>query len=180
MVRSMDGSDAELLPVGQGAYSNGFVVFPRGETLYAQRFDLVGRRVTAQPRSLGLPVVRAGGRARFSVNHAGTLLVLSAATSSRTQFSWFDRRGGRGANVGPEGEYGAFDLTSRSDRVVVGGAGTYAATRLLKAFLYGVTERDPWTLGVAGLVLVTITAVACSLAARRAARIEPYAAIRYE
>ncbi len=64
--------------------------------------------------------------------------------------------------------------------VVVGGAGTYAATRLLRAFLFGVTERDPITLGVAGLVLVTITAVACSLAARRAARIEPYAAIRYE
>jgi len=55
-----------------------------------------------------------------------------------------------------------------------------AATRVLATFLYGVDADDPFTLGVAGALLVAIAAMACASAARRAARIEPWAAIRHE
>ncbi len=64
--------------------------------------------------------------------------------------------------------------------LVLGTAGTFAATRVLSTFLYGVKERDPLTLTFAGMVLVAIAVSACAGAARRAARIEPYSAIRYE
>jgi eukaryotic-like serine/threonine-protein kinase len=121
MVRQFDSSgsrgEARMVSPGQGAYSAGHVVFPRGDALYAQPFDLVGLDAKEQPRPLGIPVYRVGGAARFSVNAVGTLLVLSSPPSARSH-AWFDRQGRRGENVGPEGEYGGFDVTSRGERIV--------------------------------------------------------------
>jgi len=54
------------------------------------------------------------------------------------------------------------------------------ATRVLAKFLYGVKADDPAMLGAAGALLVIVATVACSVAARRAAHIEPWAAIRHE
>ena len=64
--------------------------------------------------------------------------------------------------------------------VAVGVGAAIAATRVLGSFLYGVTPRDPLTLAAAGLLLVAVTAAACSRTARRAARIEPWSALRHE
>jgi putative ABC transport system permease protein len=51
-------------------------------------------------------------------------------------------------------------------------------TRFIESILYGVTGNDPLTLGSTVLVLGTIALLACWIPARRAARIDPIAALR--
>ncbi len=70
-------------------------------------------------------------------------------------------------------------------KLVAGGlfAGLVASwllTRYLSSVLFGVSPRDPATfLAIAGVLAVT-TIVACYLPARRASRMDPIAALRYE
>ncbi len=64
--------------------------------------------------------------------------------------------------------------------VTFGLAGALAATRVLSSLLYDVTPTDPLTLICVSVVLSTIALLAGYLPARRAARIDPMAALRYE
>jgi putative ABC transport system permease protein len=53
-------------------------------------------------------------------------------------------------------------------------------TPYLASQIYGVTARDPWTLGGAAVLLGVVAAVASLLPARRALRIDPMTALRQE
>jgi putative ABC transport system permease protein len=64
--------------------------------------------------------------------------------------------------------------------IVVGIPAALAAGRLLIAFLYGLTARDPVTLAGATVTLFASGALAAALPAFRAARIDPNVALRYE
>lgn len=54
--------------------------------------------------------------------------------------------------------------------LVAGLAGAFALTRLLEAFLYGVTAADPITFGVSAVVLLAVSLLAAATPARRAGR----------
>ena len=62
----------------------------------------------------------------------------------------------------------------------IGLVGCLAVTRLVSSLLYGVTPTDPWTIASASLLLVVVTILASWLPARRAARVDPMEALRYE
>jgi predicted permease len=64
--------------------------------------------------------------------------------------------------------------------LVPGAALAYAASRFIHSRLYGVAPQDPPTLALATGLLVVVAFVAAYLPARRAARLDPMAALRQE
>jgi predicted permease len=64
--------------------------------------------------------------------------------------------------------------------VVVGAALALASSRILVGMLYGVAPRDPLTLAAVAGSLMAVAIMACWVPARRALRIDPTTALRYE
>jgi len=57
-------------------------------------------------------------------------------------------------------------------------AGSLGAGRIMKSLLFGVSEADPLSLGMAIVLLALAAILACSVPALRAARIDPAVALR--
>ncbi len=64
--------------------------------------------------------------------------------------------------------------------VAIGLGASLALTWLIKTMLYGVTTTDPATFAVVTAILVTVALIACWIPARRATRVDPVIALRYE
>ena len=64
--------------------------------------------------------------------------------------------------------------------VIVGLAGAAGVTRVLQRFLFGVTPTDPIVFTIVTLLLMAVGLIAAWLPARRASRIDPWAALRAE
>ncbi len=64
--------------------------------------------------------------------------------------------------------------------LIVGLAGAVGVTRVLQTFLFGVTPTDPMVFTIVTLLLVAVGLIAAWLPARRATRIDPWAALRAE
>lgn len=64
--------------------------------------------------------------------------------------------------------------------IAIGLFGALAFSRLISGLLYGISSTDPLTFALLSLVLVAVAIAACYLPARRATKVVPIIALRYE
>ena len=64
--------------------------------------------------------------------------------------------------------------------IAIGLAGSWALTRFMKGLLFGVQPTDLLTFSLVSLFLLVAAFAACYLPARRATKVDPLVALRYE
>jgi putative ABC transport system permease protein len=139
--------------------------------------DLVSGSV-ARPRFQSL-LLGLFGAAALVLAAVGLYGVLSFTVSQRTsEFGVRVALGARGSDilslVAGEG------LRLVFAGLVAGIAGALALGRVLSGLLFGVSARDPLTFAAVSVLLTVVAGFACYLPARRATRVDPIVALRWE
>jgi putative ABC transport system permease protein len=64
--------------------------------------------------------------------------------------------------------------------IVIGLLGSIALTRFIETLLFEVRASDPLTYALIASLIVVVSALACYLPARRASKVDPLVALKYE
>jgi putative ABC transport system permease protein len=64
--------------------------------------------------------------------------------------------------------------------VILGLGAAYFLTRVMSSLLFGVTQKDPVTFAAVAALLIAVSFIACFVPARRATKVDPLEALRYE
>jgi putative ABC transport system permease protein len=64
--------------------------------------------------------------------------------------------------------------------VAIGAVAAFGLTRLMGTMIFGISAHDPLTFGGVAIVLSLVAVLACYFPARRATRVDPLTALRYE
>ena len=75
---------------------------------------------------------------------------------------------------------GSTGLRLAAAGTVIGAVGAFALTRFLSGLLFGVSSADPLTFIPMATALAAVTLLACYIPARRASKVDPLIALRYE
>ncbi len=146
----------------------------------------------AQVRTMDEVLAGARSRPRFLTTllglFSGTALLLAAVglygvisysvTRRMTEFGIRMAMGARAADV--LGLVLSQGLKLAAAGVVAGALGALALTRLISGLLFGVSSFDPLTFCAMALLLGAVTVAACIIPARRATKVDPLIALRYE
>ena len=98
----------------------GYLIFPRENTLLAQRFDAGRRRTTGDPVPIGENVALGNAAGDFSVSANGVLAYRSQTGGADARLLLVDRKGATIAEPAPPGRYSEVGLSPDGKRLVIG------------------------------------------------------------
>ena len=114
MAASLDGTQQHISLQANGAfYAVGYLVFPRGSTVMAQRFDTATLKVSGDPYPLVEDAI-----ARMSVSNDG-VLAYRPSESSDQEIVLYERGGKRIGNVGPSRNYRGLKISPDNQRLLL-------------------------------------------------------------
>jgi Tol biopolymer transport system component/tRNA A-37 threonylcarbamoyl transferase component Bud32 len=131
---SLDSSEVKRIHDGNtnAMYGpTGHLIFRRGASLMAQRFDLRRAEVSGDPVLLLEPVSNLvqSPWGNFSVSDNGVLTYLSGSSQTLTQLMWVDRSGKRLGTVGEPAAYSNPSISPDQTRIAVGKMDPQTSTR---------------------------------------------------
>jgi predicted permease len=140
--------------------------------------DEVLSRAQARPRFLTL-LLAAFSIVALTLAAVGIYGVIAYSVAQRTgEFGVRIAMGATSGNV--LGMVLGHGLAMGGLGVALGAVGAFALTRLIRGLLFGVSSFDPLTFIAMAALLTVVTLLACYLPARRATRVDPMIALRYE
>ncbi len=100
-----------------GGDGKNYMIWERGSGLIADEFDLATFKLKGNPQTIADPVGRTGFGGEMNVSFSNTGVLLYDATSSASQFTWFDRGGQPRGTLSEPGPYMSFSLSPDGSRV---------------------------------------------------------------